>query len=133
MIGLKCRAKLDVKKIRRRVDQGNFRSLAHAAATIRLVARRSIRQRKDPKLHSPIGSPPFTHTKRLRNAIMYAVDRFRTRAVIGPAKRIVGTSGAAHEFGGEYKGRRYPKRPFMGPALMKVRHRLPRKWRNSVR
>lgn len=29
--------------------------------------------------------------------------------------------------------RRYPKRPFMGPALMRSKERLPRKWQGSVR
>lgn len=29
--------------------------------------------------------------------------------------------------------RRYPKRPFMGPALEQMRPRLPKFWRNSVR
>ena len=30
------------------------------------------------------------------------------------------------------KRRRYPKRPFMGPALERQRHRLPKFWANSV-
>jgi len=29
--------------------------------------------------------------------------------------------------------RRYPKRPFMGPALMRSKERLPKKWQGSVR
>jgi phage gpG-like protein len=30
-------------------------------------------------------------------------------------------------------GRRYPKRPFMGPALDKMRKRIPKYWQNSLR
>ena len=52
---------------------------------------------------------------------------------IGPEHAKVGRSASAHEHGGRYKGQRYPKRPFMGPALETTTERLPRKWAGSVR
>jgi len=118
------------RKVLRKAKDATFRSLGHAAAALRLMARRSIRRRKGP---SRPGTPPHTHTKRLPSAIVYAVDRPDQRAVIGPARSIAGTSGMPHEFGGRYKGQRYPRRPFMGPALEQVRDRLPRMWASSVR
>ena len=58
--------------IRRKAKQGCVRSLGHAAAVIRLTAKRSIRKRKRA---SPAGQPPHTHTKRLPSAILYCVTR----------------------------------------------------------
>ena len=49
------------------------------------------------------------------------------------AHRIVGQSARAHEFGGRYKRQRYPKRPFMGPALTKTKDRLPKHWAGSIK
>ena len=43
------------------------------------------------------------------------------------------TSAKAHEFGGRYKRQKYPKRPFMGPALEKTNDRLPKLWAGSVK
>jgi hypothetical protein len=53
--------------------------------------------------------------------------------VIGPDYQNVGQSGAAHEFGGHFRHENYPRRPFMGPALEKVKDRLPSFWAGSVR
>ena len=94
------------------------------------MARRSIRKREGP---SAPGEPPHTHTGALRVAILYAVEKLDERVVIGPAFTGVGTSAMAHEFGGRYRKARYPKRPFMGPALEKVKDRLPRMWAGSIR
>jgi hypothetical protein len=130
MIGMRVKTRSDIPKVLRMARQANIESLGHAGAAIRLVARRSIRRRKGP---SAPGQPPHTHTGALRGAILYAVEKTRERVVIGPAFAGVGTSSMAHEFGGRYKRTRYPRRPFMGPALEKTRDRLPRMWAGSVR
>ena len=39
----------------------------------------------------------------------------------------------AHEFGGMYRRRRYPKRPLMGPTLNKTAPQLPKLWENAVK
>lgn len=88
--------------------------LSHAAAGIRKDARASLRRAKGA---SEPGSPPHSRRGRLRNAIIFAVDKPNLTAVIGPRADLAGTSGAAHEFGGEYKGQHYPPRPFMAPAM----------------
>jgi hypothetical protein len=53
--------------------------------------------------------------------------------VIGPAKKFIGVSMTAHEFGGVYRRRRYPKRPLMGPTLNKTAPQLPKLWANAVK
>ena len=79
------------------------------------------------------GTPPNTRRGQLKRSIVYAMDKQRGVALIGPDFDIVGVAGKAHEFGGRFRRERYPKRPFMGPALEKVKDRLPSLWANSVR
>jgi len=130
MIGIRSRSRFDIEIVRKRAEQGSFHSLAHAAAAIRLTARRSIRRSKS---YSAPGTPPHTRRGLLRGAIVYGVERHRDRALVGPTYERVGTSAMAHEFGGRYRKERYPKRPFMGPALEKLTPRLPGFWAGSVR
>lgn len=130
MIGAKARTKFDGKKVRRATMAGSIKSLGHAGAAIRLVARRSIK--KSPTA-SPPGAPPHTRRGRIRNAIKYAVSANKQSVVIGPDVEVAGTSAKAHEFGGRYKQEQYDKRPFMGPALEKTKARLPAMWAGSVK
>ena len=129
----KIKIKYDARKVVNAAKRGSITSLGHAAATIRLQARHSIKQK--PK-KSRVGSPPNTRKGRLRSAIKYAVSKSPSdvvSAVIGPDAANAGTSGKAHEFGGTYKRGRFDKRPFMLPALEKVKDRLPKHWANSIR
>ena len=130
MIGMTVKTRSDIPKVLRAARRANIESLGHAGAAIRLIARRSIRKREGP---STPDSPPHTHTGALRSAILYAVEKARDMVVIGPAFAGVGTSAMAHEFGGHYRKARFPKRPFMGPALEKIKDRLPRMWAASIR
>ena len=135
-IGMTVRTRSDIQKVLRRVRRANIRTLGHAGAALRLTARRSIRRRKGP---SAPGTPPHTHTGALRGSIIYQVEKQADRVVIGPTFGGVGTSGSLHEFGGRRRARRrgkvarYKKRPFMGPALAKIKPRLPQMWAGSVR
>ena len=130
MIGARAKTRFDINKLKKKAKDGNITSLGHAAASIRLVAKRSIRSRKRPSI---IGSPPSTHTKILPRSIRYFVDKAAGSAFIGPDASIVGQAGAAHEHGGRYMGQVFPKRPFMFPALEKVKPRLPKHWAGSVK
>jgi len=130
MIVANVKTKDETKKVLAKAKQGNFKSLGHAGAAIRLTARRSIRRRKKA---SPEGQPPSTRRGQLRSAILYDVDKQNDLVVIGPSHSKVGASGSAHEHGGKYKRQRYPKRPFMGPALEKIKDRLPKLWAGSVK
>ena len=185
MIQVRTRVRFDEARVKKKVQAANFRSLGHAAATIRLTAKRSIRKRKKP---SNPGSPPSTQTGMLRRVLRYEVNRDREEAVIGPVNEIAGRLWNLHEFSGvvtkrrklkrrrfrvgqhgpirasvpgkfvrtllqtaaqanratrlveeenERRGaskpRRYPKRPFMKPALQANQSRLPKFWRDSVK
>jgi len=130
MIGMRSKSEFDAEAVRRRAEQGSFRSLSHAAAAIRLTARRSIRKSES---YSAPGTPPHTRRGLLRGAIVYGVEKAAGRALIGPTYERVGTSAMAHEFGGKYRKERYPRRAFMGPALEKVAPRLAGFWEASVR
>lgn len=130
MISIRTRYRDNTSRVKRKAQSANFESLRHAAAALRITARRKIRRRKRP---APAGSPPHTHTGRLKRAIRYEVDRAADSALIGPAYDVVGLAGAAHEHGGRYRGDRYPARPFMRPALESLRPRLPRHWAARVR
>lgn len=130
MVGVRARTKMKPRKLKRKAQTGTFKSLGHAGATIRLIAKRSIRKRKK---QSPEETPPSTQTKRLPNAIVFAVEKQRLRVLIGPAKSLAGIAGAEHEHGGKWRKERFGKRPFMAPALEKARSRLPRHWAGSAR
>ena len=82
-----------------------YRIMRDAQSTI-LINRRA----------SPPGTPPHTgRRKQLRVAIQYSASK--DDAVVGPRGSWVDESMRVHEFGGFYKGHKYPARPFMGPAL----------------
>jgi hypothetical protein len=72
----------------------------------------------------------------LRRSIRYAVIKRgasrRSSVVIGPVPEVISLVGAAHEYGGMFRGRKYPERPYMRPALGRIVPRLPLMWRNSV-
>lgn len=106
---------------------------------------------------SPAGSPPFRRTDPGLQTIFYAFDPRAESAIVGPVllngtKRLSSKTGPElHEFGGtavlkvperatKQRPRRvrvvtarYPRRPFMGPALEKSANKFPDLWRNSVR
>lgn len=130
MISMKVKTVFNPMHVIRRERAASLRNLGRAAGYIRLTASRSIRRSK--KAAQP-GSPPHTRRGQLRRAIRYAVERERMNAVVGPEYGAVGTSGAAHEYGGRYRRETFPKRPFMGPALAKTREKLPTLWANSIR
>ncbi|MCC6579872.1 MAG: hypothetical protein IT440_05475 [Phycisphaeraceae bacterium] len=121
---------MDATKVKRAADRASFRGLGHAAAAIRLTARRSVRKSKRPSL---AGSPPHTRKGQLKKAIVYAVEKGKQDAVVGPTHELVGPSAMAHEYGGKFRGQNYPKRPLMGPALEQNKDRLPKFWSSSIK
>lgn len=147
MIGMTARSTFTTKKVTDAATRANFSNLSHAAAAIRLTARHSIR--KAPKARgrdekgrfrsegrtqpSMSGTPPHTRAGQLKRAILYSVEKQAGRALIGPTYEMMGVSASAHEFGGRFRGQRYPARPFMGPALRENLPRLPKIWAASVR
>lgn len=51
----------DASIVKRRWKKFNQRPLVKAGMLIRRISRGSIRRRKNPNLHSPAGSPPYSH------------------------------------------------------------------------
>jgi len=125
------RVKTEFRKTRvvKAVRDESVKSLGHAAALVRMTARRSIRRRKGP---SRPGKPPHTKRGLLKRAIAYAVTPDKQEAVIGPSFNVAGQFGAAHEHGGRFGRESFPLRPFMGPAMEKIRHRLPKQWQGII-
>ena len=104
--------------------------LRRMGAYVRTVARRKVKPGDRPSL---AGTPPHSRTGALKRGILFGVERRQASVVIGPSERFVGTSMAAHEFGGAYKRERYPKRPLMGPSLKESTPRLARMWQDAVK
>lgn len=129
--------------------KGVFRSLDHAAASLRKDVVSTIQ--KAPKegrvrakkvkgkvvrharhAASPPGTPPFTGRGQLKRAILFNVSKDKKSAVIGPSHDIMGKAGAAHEFGGAYKGADYPERSYMGPGLKRIVPRFAGEFAGSI-
>jgi len=127
---MKCRIEFDDRGIFAAVQNGNNLALRRAGAYIRKAARNRITT--SGKASAP-GSPPHTRQGVLKQALLFGVEKRRESVVIGPAESIIGTAMVAHEFGGRYRKRRYPKRPLMGPTLQRTATKLPDLWEKSVK
>lgn len=112
------------------VKRGNAVALRRAGAYVRTTVRHGVV--KSAKSSAP-GARPHTRRGLLKRSILFGVDSTRQSVVIGPARSIIGISMTAHEFGGLYRRRNYPKRPFMGPALLKTAPQLPKLWEDSLK
>lgn len=129
MIGVKIQVVDDTKRVKDAAEKAAYRSLQHAAASIRKAAQESIVMSREP---SPPGSPPHTRRGLLRRSIFYSATK--ESAVIGPAFSRIGTGAEPHEHGGRVRGRKekFPQRPLMGPALVKNLGRFASSWRGAV-
>ncbi len=127
---MKCRIEFDDRRILIAVQRGNNIALCRAGAYIRKAARNRVSASE--KASAP-GSPPHTRKGLLKQSLLFGVDQRRDSVVIGPAESIIGMAMVAHEFGGRYRKRRYPKRPLMGPTLGKTASKLPALWEKSVK
>ncbi len=130
MFGVTVKTEDKTKAIGQAVEKTAYRNFGHAAASIAKFAKQSIKKSDEP---SAEGEPP--HTRRqaghnLPGAIRYKASKID--AVIGPMASIVGEAGAAHEFGGEFRGTTFPERPFMWPALQANLARFHRDWGGSI-
>ena len=127
---VKMRLELDSRRLLGVVNKANYSALRSAGAYVRKAARNAVFISKHA---SKKGTPPHTRRGLLKRSILFGVDKNRMSVVIGPAKKFVGISMIAHEFGGMYRRRRYPKRPLMGPTLNKTAPELPKLWANAVK
>ena len=143
MIGLDInRAKrlfFDSPKVMRGMDRAQRRVLSKFGAYVRRSAKSSIRKRK--RASQP-GSPPSSHTGRLKKFIFFLYEPQRRSVIIGPVLLGKGTDAPRLlEHGGSAVRRKrkkpvritYAARPFMGPAMEREKPKLPAMWRDSVR
>jgi len=129
MIGLSVKTTDNTKAVIEAVDKAAYRSLSHAAASIRKEAIASVEKSAGA---SPTGTPPHTRRGRLKRAITY--DATKESAVIGPRRSRFGTALQAHEHEGMrvYKGQRFPSRPTMFPAMTRNLQRFAASWAGEV-
>lgn len=114
--------------LQKRAENASFKNIREAAFAIRQTAVQSVEKSDGP---SPIGSPVHTHRGAFfRRAIRYEADK--ESAVIGPRHSVVGDVGETHEFGKRRKGRTYPARPTMGPALRRNVLRFGNEFKGSI-
>ena len=97
MVGARARVRMDGRKVRDAARKGSVQSLGKAGAYLRGIARKSIKVSAEP---APTGHQPHSRKGRLKNAILFAVEKARQGVVIGPAATAVGRIGHTHEFGG---------------------------------
>jgi len=128
MIGAKVEYTDTTKRVEEAVDKAAYRSLSHAAASIRKAAIASLEKTAGP---SAAGTPPHTRG-RLKRAIVYDADK--QSAVIGPRYSRFGIALQAHEHEGVrvYRGQRFPPRQTMFPALQRNLSRFAQAWAGSV-
>lgn len=124
-IGLKLNAitTFDRSVIRSNWDKMNRGPLSKAANLVRVSARRSIKRRKNRDLHSPPGTPPFSHVtgKTPPFKMIYHVRDSRGRYLVG----MVGFGGnrnpapGIQEHGGVVKDTFYAPRRGAAPRRSK--------------
>ena len=192
MVGVKVKTKIAGERVVAKTRKASISNLRQAGAYIRGIARKSIKV--SPK-YSPPGKPPRSRKGRLKDAIIFAVEKEQQRVVVGPTATEVGQIGRTHEQGGteppkqkkvrkansklevgghgpvrndttglgfaklkteaqverakkiaptlqakeaqaaatQPKARKYPSRPFMGPAFNIAKERLSKLWAGSVK
>ena len=142
MLKVRMTSKVYVNRTHDRVERQMQRNLFRVAAYVRTTARRSIRMSPGNR-SSPIGSEaPFSHTRRLKNAIAFAKTSggLGSKMIIGPGYHRTNTNrflprlttGAKKptipsiiEYGGinrdkiTGKSYKYTPRPYMRSALAK--------------
>jgi len=132
----------DKKAVTSKTDRATRNVLSRFGAFVRRTAKSSIRTRKG--ISAP-GSPPSSHTGLLKKFIFFGYEPQRRSVVIGPARLNQRGRGALPgapsllEYGGvtaakgKRKRARYRPRPFMGPAFIKERTKMPALWRDSIK
>jgi hypothetical protein len=127
------------------VDRAARRRLSKFGAFVRRRARSLIRPRK---AVAPAGSPPSSHTGKLKRGILFSYEPHKKTVVIGAARFAAGPGDApeALEHGGvstlvpsaRRRGARKRRqtvraRPFMQPAFDAEKTSSPQLWKDAVR
>ncbi len=127
---MKCRIEFYERRVLVAVRDANYKALRRVGAYIRKSARNRVTQSS--KSSAP-GTPPNTRQGLLKRSLLFGVEKKKESVVIGPAEKFIGTAMVAHEYGGKYRKRRYPKRPLMGPTLEKTASKIPTLWDKAIK
>ena len=144
------------KKVNRATDKGAYKSLRHAAFSIRKSAIASMEFALGP---SKPGTPPHRHTGRLARSILVAQEEGSDEVFVGASGHRVKAGRRPEwlarmlEHGGTYPVRKkrktrgrpkkgeapqpirtitFPARPFMQPALQRNLARFHREWKGAI-
>lgn len=112
----------DKAAVLRAVDAGTRKALSKFGAFVRRDAKSSVRKRK---ATAEPGSPPSSHTAKLKNLVFFSYDADQKSVVTGPLAFGTGTVPRLLEEGGtNAKGRFYRPFPFMKPAFDRTKSKL---------
>jgi len=155
MFGIQVKLTATPKRLEKATDKGAYKTLRHAAFSIRKSAIESMVFAKGP---SKAGTPPHAHKGRLRRSILVAQDD-KGEVVVGPSYSRVKVGGRPPwlaqmlEHGGTFTRRKkrqnrgrpkkgeapqpmqtvtFPARPFMQPALQRNLARFHREWKGAI-
>lgn len=156
MFGVTVQLTKTVRQLERAKKKGTYKSLRHAAFSIRKSAVESMPFAKGP---SEPGKPPHAHKGKIRRSILVAQDEGTGEVFVGPSYPRVKAGRRPYwlaqmlEHGGTFtrrkprkRGRRrrrgespqptiavtYPARPFMHPALKRNLARFHRDWEGAI-
>jgi len=102
-IRYKVKLKLNFNELLSKSWEAKERNLRRAGAIVRGIMRRLIKYRKNPRIASPVGTPPFAHFKPgIKNTIEFVADR--NKMIVGPqiisSKPNISPVPGALEYGG---------------------------------
>jgi len=132
MIGVNIKTQLNFGVLENRVKSNAAKNLNHMAAIIRKSTQESMKQGRRSNPSNP-GQVPHKVSGRLSRSIRFGKTQ-DGHVIVGPAKRSGAFYGDLHEHGGVHtvkRGKRkgmkmrFPKRPFMQPAMKRENHRFP--------
>ena len=129
MFGFSIKSETNFKPVEQAADRAIYRSIKHAAFSIRKYIRESIKKSTDA---SAPGQPVATRGRKgnVKNSIFAAIEP--ANAIIGPRFSFVADAMEAHEFGGTRHGRDYPERPTSGPGLTANQDRFAQSFAGSI-
>lgn len=118
----KVKYRLNFKQVERKVKKASIDPLERIAIKVENEAKKSLKQggqrvinNRRVQIPSEPGTPPHSQTGQLRASIKR--ERKGKGFIVGPTVIY----GRIHEFGGFVNRAFYPARPFMRPALMRVK------------
>lgn len=127
-----------VGAIVRRAVKNSIRVPTQSQIKKSIIGRKRLSKLGGTRPPSKVGTAPRTHKPRriLKNSIDFQADLTRNSVKIGQitSKRGIGDIALIHEIGMRTSKGRYPKRPFMKPALDRViaSGRIPKQFQNIL-